>query len=119
MSAVAQRRLGPTSSAMTSTLDRFWPSSVSQERCSRRPVMIARLPFWRVSETFWPSWAQQTTSKNDVCSSHCWVWRFIQRRLTARPNVAMAWPEGVKRSSGSRVTLPMRVTVLSAMGLTS
>ena len=27
----------------------------------------------------------------------------------------MAWPRGVKRSSGSRVTLPTRVTVLSAM----
>src|SRR4249919_3724497 len=31
------------------------------------------------------------------------------------PSVAMAWPLWVKRSSGSRVRLPTRVTVLSAM----
>src|SRR5262245_60232742 len=31
------------------------------------------------------------------------------------PSVAMAWPLWVKRSSGSRVRFPTRVTVLSAM----
>src|SRR3954447_17721116 len=29
------------------------------------------------------------------------------------PKVAMAWPEGVNRNSGSRVMLPTRVTLLS------
>ena len=76
---------------------------------------MARLPLTRVSATFCPSWAQQVTSKNETFSSHSWVWRFCQRRLTARPKVAIACPDGVKRSSGSRVTLPMTVTVLSAM----
>ena len=76
---------------------------------------MARLPLTSESLTFWPSWAQQVTSKNDTCSSHSWLWRFCQRRLTASPKVAMACPDGVKRSSGSRVTLPMTVTVLSAM----
>ena len=33
------------------------------------------------------------------------------------PKLATARPPVVKRSSGSRVTLPTRVTVLSAMGL--
>ena len=40
--ACAQRRLGPTSSATTSTTERFSPSWVSQLRCSRRPATIAR-----------------------------------------------------------------------------
>src|SRR5207244_994031 len=54
---------------------------------------------------------QQTTLKNDVASSQSLVWRFCHRRLTASPNVAVACPVAVNRSSGSRVMLPTRVTL--------
>src|SRR5207248_1381691 len=112
ISAVAQRRLGPTSSATISMIDRFSPWSVSHERCSRRPVTRIRAPFWIDSPTFSPMSPQQTTLKNDVASSHSWVWRFCHRRLTARPKLAFAWPLAVNRSSGSRVTFPTTVTLL-------
>ena len=42
--AVAQRRLGPISSATTSTTLRFSPSRVSYSRCSRRPFTMTRAP---------------------------------------------------------------------------
>src|SRR5437773_6235042 len=93
-------------------MDRFSPWSVSHERCSRRPVTRMRAPFWIDSPTFSPMSPQQTTLKNEVASSHSWVWRFCQRRLTARPKLAFAWPLLVNRSSGSRVTLPTKVTLL-------
>src|SRR5438132_7010626 len=47
--------------------------------------------------------------KNEVASSHSWVWRFCHRRLTARPSEAFACPLGVNRNSGSRVMLPTSV----------
>ena len=58
---------------------------------------------------------QQTTSKNDVVSSHSWLWRFCQRRLTATPNLAEAEPFWVKRSSGSAVAFPTMVRVQSGI----
>jgi hypothetical protein len=42
--AVAQRRLGPSSSATTSTVDRALPSSAVQVRCWSRPTTTTRLP---------------------------------------------------------------------------
>ena len=42
--AVAQRKLGPTSSATISTTLRLSPLSVSQLRCSSRPVTTTREP---------------------------------------------------------------------------
>jgi len=42
--AVAQRRLGPSSSATTSTTDRPLPSSAVQLRCWSRPTTTTRLP---------------------------------------------------------------------------
>jgi hypothetical protein len=42
--AVAQRRLGPSSSATTSTTDRALPSSAVQLRCWSRPMITTRLP---------------------------------------------------------------------------
>jgi hypothetical protein len=48
--AVAQRRLGPSSSATTSTVDRALPSSAVQVRCWTRPTTTTRLPFDRDSE---------------------------------------------------------------------
>src|SRR5437764_7722380 len=71
---------------------------------TREPRVNDSLAFSAISR-------QQTTSKNDVASSHSWVWRFCHRRLTASPNVAVAAPEGVNRNSGSRVMLPIRVTL--------
>src|SRR5271154_4674735 len=111
--AVAQRRLGAISSATISTLDRLSPSWVSHERCSRRPVTITREPRARLSDAFSAISRQHTTSKNDVASSHSWVWRFCQRRLTANPKEAVGCPVLVKRSSGSRVMFPTRITLLS------
>src|SRR6516162_6769675 len=67
---------------------------------------MTRVPRVRDWAVFSASWPHETTSKNDVASSHSWVWRFCQRRLTATPKVAVAWPLGVNRSSGSRVRLP-------------
>jgi hypothetical protein len=44
--AVAHRRLGPSSSASTSTTDRALPSSAVQARCWSRPVTTTRLPLF-------------------------------------------------------------------------
>src|SRR6202012_6222561 len=111
--AVAQRREGPISSATTSTFERLSPSWVSQLRCSSRPATMTRAPRVRVSLTFSAISLQHTTSKKDVASSHSWVWRFCQRRLTASPKEAVGCPVLVNRSSGSRVMLPTRITLLS------
>jgi hypothetical protein len=92
---VAQRRLGPISSATTSTTVRFSPWGVSQERCSRRPVTTTRVPLVIDSPMFSAISRQATTLKKETCSSHSWVWRFCQRRLTARPNDAVAAPPAV------------------------
>src|SRR5205823_6037170 len=110
--AVAHRRLGPISSATTSTTDRLSPDSrSSQLRCSSRPVTMMRAPLVRDSLAFSAISRQHTMLKNEVASSHSFVWRFCQRRFTARPNVAVACPVAVNRSSGSRVMLPIRVTL--------
>ena len=90
--AVAHRRLGPTSSATISTTLRFSPFSVSQLRCSRRPVTTTREPLPSDSETFSAISRQHTTLKKLVCSSHSCDWRFCHRRLTAIPKDALAAP---------------------------
>src|ERR1700691_2647344 len=72
---------------------------------------MTRAPLWVLSLTFSASSRQQTTSKNDVASSHSCVWRFCQRRLTASPKVVVDCPLGVTRISGSRVTFPTRTTL--------
>ena len=73
------------------------------------------MPLPTDSDTFSAISRQHTTLKKEVRSSHSLVWRFIHRRFTARPNVAFGCPPEVYRISGSRVTLPTTVTVLSAM----
>src|SRR5690606_1713783 len=110
-SAVAQRRLGPTSSATISTTERRSPSAVSHERCSRRPATTTRAPFSSDSLTFCARSRKQVTLKNEVLSSHCWDSRFCHRRFTATPKVVTGAPAGVNRSSGSRVRLPTIVTL--------
>ena len=112
ISAVANRRDGPTSSAVTSTRLRRSPFSVSHVCCSSRPVTTTRLPLVRLRATFSARSLQHTMSKNDVASSHSSDPRGCHRRLTARPNVAFAWPSRVYRISGSRVRLPESVVVL-------
>ena len=87
---MAQRSDGPISSATTSTLERRSPSWVSQLRCSSRPATMTLAPRVMVSLTFSAISRQHTTSKNEVASSHSWVWRFCQRRLTASPKVTLA-----------------------------
>src|SRR5690606_7798996 len=54
----------------------------------------------------------QVPLKKLVSSCHSPDWRSRQRRLTARRILAIATPEGVKRSSGSSTRLPIKVTLL-------
>jgi len=65
--AVAHRRLGPSSSATTSTTDRALPSSAVRLRCWSRPT--TRLPFhgdYAASS----AWSRHTTTvKNDASCS--------------------------------------------------
>jgi len=61
----------------------------------RRPVTTTRMPLVRLSATFSARSRQQMTSKNDVDSCHSWVVRSCQRRLTATPSWAVAWPSRV------------------------
>jgi hypothetical protein len=58
--AVARRRLGPGSSASTSTVDQALPSPAVQLRCWSRPTTTTRLPF----DSDWlacSAWSRQTT----------------------------------------------------------
>jgi hypothetical protein len=67
--AVAQRRLGPSSSASTSTVDRALPSSAVQARWWSRPTTTTRLPLlsdWLACS----AWSRHTTTvKNDASCS--------------------------------------------------
>jgi hypothetical protein len=85
--AVAQRRLGPSSSATTSTVDRALPSSAVQLRCWSRPTITTRLPLLSDSAAC-SAWSRHTmTAKNDGSCS----------RLpdTATRNMARAIPASV------------------------
>src|ERR671919_1923734 len=73
---------------------------------------MTRAPFFSDDAAFSAMSCQQTTSKKLTFSSHSPVERFCQRRFTATPRRAWAWPLGVKRSSGSRVTFPTMVMLL-------
>jgi hypothetical protein len=98
--AVAHRRLGPSSSATTSTVDRALPSSAVQARCWSRPTTTTRLLFDRDSAAC-SGWSRQTTRvKNDASSS--------RRPETATRKMAWAMPLSVCRSSGSSVRLPAK-----------
>src|SRR5215218_8726029 len=110
--AVAHLRLGPTSSASISTIDRLSPSGVSQARLLRRPLTMTRLPLATDSATFSACWRQTLTRKNEVSPS------FQEspsrtRGVTASRKLATACPLGVNRSSGSSVRLPATVTKVS------
>jgi hypothetical protein len=49
--AIAHLRLGPSSSATTSTTERVLPSSACQDRCASRPTTTTRLPLMMVWRT--------------------------------------------------------------------
>src|SRR5919106_6810542 len=67
--AVTHRRLGPSSSATTSTTDRALPSSAVQLRCWSRPTTTTRLPF-DSDLAACSAWSRQTTTvKNDASCS--------------------------------------------------
>src|SRR5690554_1771703 len=70
--------------------------------------MTTRVPLVTDSATFSARSRKQVTSKNETSSSPSCL-----RRFHASPKLATAMPPGVKRSSGSRVTFPTTVTVLS------
>ncbi|MNC99931.1 hypothetical protein D3C83_183830 [compost metagenome] len=58
-------------------------------------MTITRMPLVKHSPMFSASSRQATTLKKDVASSQSLVWRFCQRRFTARPNEHCAAPDGV------------------------
>jgi hypothetical protein len=105
--AVAQRGLGPSSSATTSTTDRALPSSAVQARCWSRPTTTTRLPLLSDSAAC-SAWSRHTTTvKNDASCS--------RRPDTATRNTARAIPPSVCRSSGSSVRLPAKLMLGSVM----
>jgi hypothetical protein len=85
--AVAHRRLGPSSSATTSTMDRALPSSAVQVRCWRRPTTTTRLPFDSDSAACW-AWPHHTTTVKKDGS-------YSRRPDTATRNIALAMPLSV------------------------
>jgi Phage integrase family len=67
--AVAHRRLGPSSSATTSTVEPALPSSAVQLRCWSRPTTTTRLPLARDCAAC-SAWSRHTsTVKNDASCS--------------------------------------------------
>jgi len=98
-----------------STLERLSPSWVSQERWSSLPVTTTLVPLASEVAAFSARLPQATTSKNEVDPVRSWLWRSVQVRLTAIPEVAVAWPLGVKRAQVPGSTLPAMVTVLSVI----
>jgi hypothetical protein len=78
--AVAHRRLGPSSSATTSTVDRALPSSAVQLRCWSRPTTTIRLPLDSDCAACSASSRHTMTVKNDASWS--------RRPLTATRNMA-------------------------------
>jgi hypothetical protein len=53
------------------------------------------MPLEKHSPMFSARSRQATTLKKEVASSQSFVWRFCQRRLTARPKLTCAAPAGV------------------------
>ena len=94
-SMVANRRLAPMSSATISTLDRRsplvgLPAPLLQATGDQDPAPLVRL-----RATFSARSLQQTTSRNEVDSSHSLVSLSCHRRLTATDRDVVAWPSRV------------------------
>ena len=93
---------------------RFSPSRVSKDRCLSRPLTITRMPRVSVSATFSAAWRQMLQRRNSASPSfHSLVWRSKVRGVEATVKLATAAPDGVNRSSGSAVRLPMTVMMVS------
>src|SRR3954451_14297803 len=93
---------------------RFSPSLVSYVRLRRRPLTSTRVP--RVSDSATFSAASRQTEqrmKRVSPSFHSFDWRSTVRGVEATVKLATAAPEGVNRSSGSLVRLPMMVMTVS------
>src|SRR5690625_145469 len=105
---------GPTSSTCISTTVRFSPSRVSNERCTRRPWAITRVPFVKDSATFSAASRQIEQRMNRVSPSrNSFACRSNTRGVDAMVKFATAAPDGVNRSSGSPVRLPTTVMIVS------
>src|SRR4051794_37601226 len=93
---------------------RFSPSRVSYDRCFSRPETMTREPRWRDSATCSAAWRHTVQArKSGSPSFHSLVALSMNRGVEATRNLATAAPDGVKRSSGSSVRLPMTVIVVS------
>jgi hypothetical protein len=88
--AVAHRRLGPSSSATTSTTCRALPSSAVHARCWSRPTTTTRLPLASDSAAC-SAWSRHTiTVKNDASPSCRRLWPPGTWPLRCRPRYAGA-----------------------------
>ena len=102
-------RLGPSSSATTSTVDRALPSSAVQARCWSRPTTTTRLPL-----------AQRLRGVLGLVPPHD---HGEERRLLLpptrhrHPEHGRAIPPSVCGSSGWSVRLPAKLTLGSVMAL--
>src|SRR6478609_8787054 len=93
---------------------RFSPSLVSYERDFSRPVTSTRVPRCSDSATFSAASRHTEQRMNSVSPSfHSLDCRSNCRGVEATVKFATAAPEGVKRSSGSPVMLPMTVMIVS------
>jgi hypothetical protein len=105
--AVAHRRLGPSSSATTSTTERALPSSAVQVRCWSRPTTTTRLPF------------DSDSAACSACSHHTTTVRTTPPAPYGPTPPPGTWPERCHpRCSGPRgssVRLPSKLTAASVM----
>ena len=93
---------------------RFSPSLVSYERDFSRPETITRVPRCSDSATFSAASRHTEQRMNSVSPSfHSLLCRSNVRGVEATVKFATAAPDGVKRSSGSPVRLPMMVMTVS------
>src|SRR5690348_11767593 len=93
---------------------RFSPSRVSKLRALSRPWATTRVPLVSDSATFSAAWRQIEQFRNSVSPSfHSLVCRSKLRGVDAIVKFATAAPDGVNRSSGSPVRLPMTVMTVS------
>src|SRR3954451_21928795 len=93
---------------------RFSPSFVSKDRCLRRPLTMTREPRVSDSATFSAACRHTLQRRNSASPSfHSCDWRSKVRGVEATVKFATAAPEGVKRSSGSAVRVPITVMTVS------
>src|SRR4051794_38377094 len=93
---------------------RFSPSLVSNDRCLSRPLTMTREPRVSDSATFSAACRHTLQRRNSASPSfHSCDCRSNVRGVEATVKFATAAPDGVKRSSGSAVRLPITVMTVS------